>query len=187
MWLKTMLPLLLIAAPFCTSAAAQGLAFLEERIVQVDGHAVQIWTGGPDRRPGDPLIVFQNGWNAGADAWAAVASELAKSAPVLLYNRGGEGRSEWDGQLPTFEHVGQLLRELLDGLDAPPPYLLVGHSAGGPYMRGFAAMYPESVAGLVYVDPSSPCILERAFERAGAPAVASVLMNAPGRQMHAWA
>lgn len=182
MWLKTLLPLLLIAAPFCTDVSAQGPGSLEERIVQVDGRAVQIWRGGPDRRPGAPLIVFQNGWNAGAETWTHVASELAGSAPVLLYNRGGVGRSEWDGQLPTVEHVGQLLRELLDSIDAPPPYVLVGHSAGGPYIRGFAAMYPESVAGLVYVDPSSTCVLERAFERAAAPAMASVLLNAPGRR-----
>ncbi len=182
MCLKMILPLLLISGPFCTSATAQGLPSLEERIVQVNGHDVQIWTGGPDRQPGAPLIVFQNGWNASAETWAHVAPELARSAPVLLYNRGGAGRSEWDGQLPTVEHIGQLLRELLDALDAPPPYLLVGHSAGGPYIRGFAAMHRESVAGLVYVDPSSSCILESAFERAGSPAMASVLMNAPGRR-----
>lgn len=182
MSLKVILPLLLIAGPLCTDATAQGLPSLEERIVQVSGHDVQIWTGGPDRPAGAPLIVFQNGWNAGAETWARVAPELARSARVLLYNRGGQGRSEWDGRLPTIEHVGELLRELLDALDASPPYLLVGHSAGGAYVRGFAAAHPESVAGIVYVDPSSPCILESAFERAGSPAMASVLMNAPGRR-----
>lgn len=182
MCLKMILPLLLISGLFCTSATAQGLPSLEERIVQVNGHDVQIWTGGPDQPTGAPLIVFQNGWNASADTWAHVAPELAKSARVLLYNRGGTGRSEWDGQLPTVEHIGQLLRELLDAIDASPPYLLVGHSAGGPYIRAFAARHPESVAGLIYVDPSSSCILESAFERGGSPGMASVLMNAPGRR-----
>jgi imidazolonepropionase-like amidohydrolase/pimeloyl-ACP methyl ester carboxylesterase len=182
MCLKMILPLLLIGGPFCTNATAQSLPSLDERIVQVNGHDVQIWTGGPDRPTGAPLIVFQNGWNAGADTWSHVAPELAKSARVLLYNRGGAGGSEWDGQLPTIAHIGQLLRDLLDALDAPPPYLLVGHSAGGPYIRGFAARHPESVAGLVYVDPSSSCILESAFERGGSPGLASVLVDAPGRR-----
>ena len=30
-----------------------------------------------------------------------------------------------------------------------PPYLLVGHSMGGPYIRVFAAKYPQEVSGLV--------------------------------------
>jgi pimeloyl-ACP methyl ester carboxylesterase len=34
-----------------------------------------------------------------------------------------------------------------------PPYLLVSHSFGGAYIRSFASMYPEEIAGLVFVDP----------------------------------
>lgn len=180
---KTILILLLfVCGSFCSDATAQGLSALDAQIVEVNGRAVEVWTAGPERAPGAPLIVFENGWNAGAGTWARVAPELARSAAVLLYNRSGEGRSEWDGELPTIAHVGRQLDDLLNALDQPPPYLLVGHSAGGPYIRGFAAMYPETVAGLVYVDPSSPCILESAFERAGAPELASVLMSAPGRR-----
>lgn len=174
--------LFFVCGPFCSDASAQGLSALDAQIVEVNGRAVEVWTAGPNRAPGAPLIVFENGWNAGAGTWTRVAPELARSAAVLLYNRGGEGRSDWDGELPTIEHVGRQLYDLLDALDQPPPYILVGHSSGGPYIRGFAAMYPETVAGLVYVDPSSPCILETAFQRAGAPEMASVLMSAPGRR-----
>ncbi len=35
-----------------------------------------------------------------------------------------------------------------------PPYILVGHSLGGPYIRVFAGLYPGEVAGLVLVDPT---------------------------------
>jgi tetratricopeptide (TPR) repeat protein len=38
-------------------------------------------------------------------------------------------------------------------LGAEPPYVLVGHSLGGPYVRAFSGMFPDEVAGLVYVDP----------------------------------
>jgi len=34
-----------------------------------------------------------------------------------------------------------------------PPYLLVSHSFGGAYIRCFASMYPEEIAGLIFVDP----------------------------------
>ena len=36
------------------------------------------------------------------------------------------------------------------------PYVLVGHSIGGPYAMTYAAPYPEQVAGMVLLDSSSP-------------------------------
>jgi predicted alpha/beta hydrolase family esterase len=41
-------------------------------------------------------------------------------------------------------------------LDAPPPYIHVGHSFGGPLGLTFARQYPDEVAGLVLVDPMPP-------------------------------
>jgi pimeloyl-ACP methyl ester carboxylesterase len=35
-----------------------------------------------------------------------------------------------------------------------PPYILVGHSFGGPLNRVFADLYPDEVAGLVLLDPA---------------------------------
>ena len=46
------------------------------------------------------------------------------------------------------------LHALLEQVGAEPPYVLVGHSLGGPHIRMFTGMYPEDVAGLVYVDPT---------------------------------
>jgi len=37
---------------------------------------------------------------------------------------------------------------------APPPYLLVRHSWGGPLVRAFSGLFPKDVAGLVLVDPT---------------------------------
>jgi pimeloyl-ACP methyl ester carboxylesterase len=36
-----------------------------------------------------------------------------------------------------------------------PPFIIVGNSAGGLYSRVFAHLYPDEVAGLVLVEPSS--------------------------------
>jgi pimeloyl-ACP methyl ester carboxylesterase len=44
------------------------------------------------------------------------------------------------------------LHTLLERAGIAAPYLLVGHSAGGPYVRVFAARYPEQVAGMVLLD-----------------------------------
>ena len=48
------------------------------------------------------------------------------------------------------------LRALLSARGVRPPYLLVGHSAGGLYMQLFARLHPDEVAGLVLVDPTHP-------------------------------
>lgn len=65
------------------------------------------------------------------------------------------GESEWDGELPTPRHVAENLHALLEEVGAEPPYVLVGHSLGGPFIRMFTAVYPEDVGGLVYVDPTA--------------------------------
>lgn len=71
----------------------------------------------------------------------------------MAYDRAGIGLSESDGQPPTPEHVAERLHAILDVLGADPPYVLVGHSLGGPYVRAFSGMFPAEIAGLVYVDP----------------------------------
>jgi len=50
------------------------------------------------------------------------------------------------------EEVVDDLHALLDSL--PGPYVLVGHSLGGLYVRRFAARFPDDVAGLVLIDAS---------------------------------
>jgi pimeloyl-ACP methyl ester carboxylesterase len=41
---------------------------------------------------------------------------------------------------------------MLDEIDIPGPYILVGHSFGGWFVRLFASMYPHSTAGLILED-----------------------------------
>ena len=80
---------------------------------------------------------------------------------MVAYDRAGIGGSEADGHAPTPTHVARKLHALLTSLGVDPPYVLVGHSWGGLLIRMFAAIYPEEVAGLVYVDPTDPRSLEK--------------------------
>ena len=48
------------------------------------------------------------------------------------------------------------LHGLLAAAGEHGPYVLVGHSIGGPYAMTYAASYPEQVAGMVLLDSSSP-------------------------------
>lgn len=83
-------------------------------------------------------------------------TDVAALAPVVAYDRAGNGESADDGQPPTPQHVARRLHALLAEAGARPPYVLVGHSWGGPLITMFQSLYPGEVAGLVYVDPTWP-------------------------------
>ena len=53
------------------------------------------------------------------------------------------------------------LHALLRAAGVPGPYVLVGHSLGGLFVRLYAATYPEEVAGLVLVDAWSETLEQR--------------------------
>jgi pimeloyl-ACP methyl ester carboxylesterase len=85
-----------------------------------------------------------------------VFSEVSKTNTVIAYNRAGHGGSS----SPQSERSGQAivgeLRTLLKSQGLRPPYILIGHSAGGLYMQLFARHYPDEVAGLILVDSTNP-------------------------------
>ena len=126
------------------------------RTVDVDGHPMRVNTVGlQDAEPGAPIVVFEAGAGGGLAAWGSVVEEVASFAPVVAYDRAGMQGSASDGEPPTPRHVAENLHALLEQVGAEPPYVLVGHSLGGPYIRMFTGMYPDDVGGLVYVDPTN--------------------------------
>jgi pimeloyl-ACP methyl ester carboxylesterase len=85
--------------------------------------------------------------------WDRVLADSVALGPMVTYDRPGVGQSEPVDEIPTIKNVADRLIKILEQLDLEPPYLLVGHSLGGVYVRGFAVYYPEMLAGLVIVDP----------------------------------
>lgn len=61
------------------------------------------------------------------------------------------------------EHLTADLTRALEGLEARPPFILVGHSWGGAIVRLFAAQHRELVAGMVLVDASHEATLGSSF------------------------
>jgi pimeloyl-ACP methyl ester carboxylesterase len=107
---------------------------------------------GPSAHAG-PTVVFESGLGGGEWHWDRVIANLPKTVPVVTYGRPGLDGSELDGTRPTPIHIAQLLHSALSQV-TKPPYLLVGHSWGGPLIRAFAGEYPDDVAGMVYIDPT---------------------------------
>lgn len=127
----------------------------EERMVDVSGHLMRVRTSGLEaRRPGEPVVVFENGAVSPLEAWGEVPTLVAAFNPVVAYDRSTIGRSEWDGELGTPSHVTTRLWSLLRTLEVDPPYVLVGWSWGGDLIRHHAGTHPADVVGLVHVDPA---------------------------------
>ena len=153
------------ALAFVSTLAAQAPA---TRTVTVDGRAMRVHVEGLERRvPGAPLVVFESGAMNSLDVWGPILGRVARSAPVVAYDRSGLGQSAWDEQTPTPAHVTAKLRRMLHEIGAPPPYVLVGWSWGGTLARYYAGYFPADVAGLVYLDPG-PIVTNTADEEIAA-------------------
>lgn len=103
---------------------------------------------------GGPTVIFESGWAADSAAWVRVLPMVASSRRACAYDRAGYGASDPG---PDPRDASAIVGDLHAGLRAARirgPYILVGHSAGGLYVRLFAARYPHEVVGLVLVDPS---------------------------------
>ncbi|MFJ3876672.1 alpha/beta fold hydrolase [Streptomyces sp. NPDC090077] len=121
----------------------------------------------PGPRPDGPTVVFEAGAGAGRSSWALVQPAVAPHARAVAYDRSGLGRSAPDPADRTLTHMADDLGALLDHF-GPGPFVLVGHSAGGPLVRLAAARRPERIAGLVLVDPTDEAadvLFTRRFRR----------------------
>jgi pimeloyl-ACP methyl ester carboxylesterase len=115
--------------------------------------------GGPTLRmliagDGNSTVVFEGGAGSPLEAWTRVQPEVGKFARTISYDRAGNGLSTKGATPRDGRHIAVELHAALHNAHVPPPYILVGHSLGGPYIRIFAARYPEEVAGLVLIDPT---------------------------------
>ena len=104
---------------------------------------------------GGPTVILASGLIGTTLDWARVQPALAAKVRAVAFDKAGLGFSD-PGPLPrTASAIVTDLRAALSAADIAPPYVLVGHSAGGPQMRLFAFHHPEEVVGMVMVDSAS--------------------------------
>lgn len=101
---------------------------------------------------GSPTVVFESGLGHGKRVWGPVFNGLSGVTRCVAYDRAGYGQSEPSEQPRSGLQIVAELRALLQTEGLKPPYVLVGHSLGGTYMKLFAKLHPEEVAGVVMVD-----------------------------------
>jgi pimeloyl-ACP methyl ester carboxylesterase len=150
--------ILLLAAGMAAVSTWLSLAVRSEygERIEVEGRGVRVRVVGE----GAPTVVLENSGLGPLDTWGKVQSEVVRFARVFAYDHASTWGSD-AGPKPRDAHcIAAELHATLHSAGLPPPYVLVGYSFGGPFIRVFAHRYPEEVAGMVFVDPSQ----EEAFE-----------------------
>jgi pimeloyl-ACP methyl ester carboxylesterase len=129
------------------------------RFVEVEpGRAMHIYCVGT----GTPTVVLEAGaGDFGLSSWYSVLPQLSSLSRTCAYDRAGTGWSDPPRVPPMPTAIVEDLHTLLAKSREPGPYLLVGHSLGGPIIRHYAVHHPGDVAGLVLVDGSHEDQLER--------------------------
>lgn len=122
-----------------------------QRLVALpDGRRINLYCTGR----GAPTVLLEAGFGATTWSWAKVQPLVARTNRVCSYDRAGMGFSD-PGPLPRDGAATVAdLKALIRAAGLKPPFVLVGHSAGGMTMRLFADAEPAAVTGMVLVDPS---------------------------------
>ena len=125
-------------------------SILKLQKVDAGGHSLHLLIGGQ----GSPAVIFEGGFGAGIASWSSVQKDVAAFAQTVSYDRAGLGQSDPGPKPRSAKQIASELHAVLANAGVKPPYVLVGHSFGGIYVRVFADMYPNEVAGMVLIDPS---------------------------------
>lgn len=123
--------------------------------MNVNGNNYHVFVKGFENRVANaPAIIFENGMGVDLGNWKKILDRVSSFAPVFAYDRAGIGKSDKIFTMPTTKFVSENLHDILKALKIAPPYILVGHSLGGVYIRSFAGFYPNEISGLVFIDPA---------------------------------
>lgn len=128
-------------------------------LVDVNGTKLHIRAEGPKNNL--PTLILESGAGGDTDVFHWVTEELKKNMRVVRYDREGKWFSESSKDSITSEFYANQLHQLLQKSGEKPPYILAGHSMGGPYNRIFRDLYPNEVKGMVFLDSSHPEQWER--------------------------
>ncbi len=129
-------------------------------LYQVNGLRLMLHQSGPRTAahrsgPGGatvPAVVIAAGASAVGLDYLNVQQKIAEFTTCAVYDRGGTGWSD-AAELPrSATEAACELRDLLRAAGIEGPYLFVAHSLGGAHVRRFAQLYPDEVAGLVYLE-----------------------------------
>lgn len=159
-WVSVFVVVLATAGMLYQTASAEA----DRRNLPAPGHLIDV--GGFKMHihcmgEGSPTVILEALSGGTSSYWGWVQPEVAKTTRVCVYDRAGRGWSEPDPEPITLARTVRNLHTLLTNARVEGPYVLVGHSLGGIYVRQFAAEYPDEILGMVLVDAAHPQQFDR--------------------------
>lgn len=122
------------------------------RWADIDGRVHYLDFGGP---ASGPLIVAVHGLGGSAVNWSAIAPLLTGTYRLLAPDLAGHGLTESGGRGADVRSNRMLLHRFVESVSTGP-VILMGNSMGGMIALIEASAAPETVAGLILVDPALP-------------------------------
>jgi len=122
------------------------------KLYEVDGRKMHLYCTGD----GSPTILLETGLGDDLLIWGKNQPELSKLTRVCSYDRAGFGWSEARPGIRDSDAISRELYGLVTQAAIAKPFILMGHSIAGIHMRAYAARHPEDVAGIVFIDGSTP-------------------------------
>jgi len=143
-----LLSVLLLVASTANAQKDSSIPANPGKLIDVGGHRMHLLCSGT----GSPTVVVEAGIGDISTDWVFIQTAVSKFTRICTYDRPGYAWSE-PGPLPrTYPQINLDLHELLAAAKEHGPFVLVGHSFGGPLVRSYAKIYPNEVAGLLLVD-----------------------------------
>jgi pimeloyl-ACP methyl ester carboxylesterase len=133
-----------------TAVAAHRPTRSFDRLVEVDHGKLHLRCTGA----GSVTVLMLAGWDKGAETWGPFEGAVSKRARSCAYDRFGTGTSDAPATNQTFATQVADLHAALAAAGERGPYLVVGHSFGGPEAVTFASKFEGEVTGVVLIDAS---------------------------------
>lgn len=137
----------LLAVLCSLSALAQ-----DGTLVDLGTHKINVVCTGPS--DAQHVVIFEAGGGGSSAAWKGVQAVLGATIRACAYDRAGSGKSDLGPEPRSMDAEVTDLHALLARMRISVPVLFVGHSLGGILARLYVHKYPESVAGVLLVDPT---------------------------------
>src|SRR5262249_29531561 len=142
----------LLLGLFAVQLHAQGQGSQEYpppgRLIDLAGRKLHLYCTGS----GSPTVVLMAGGGAFSIDWSLVQPRIAESTRICSYDRAGLGWSDPGPADETVEQTSTDLHTMLRAAGEKGPFLLVGASIGGIYIRAYQRMFPDEVDGLVFTN-----------------------------------
>lgn len=136
------------------------------KLVDIGGRRIHV----DCRGTGAPTVVFEAGLDVyGSLSWSAVQDPISQITRACSYDRAGIMWSDRANGARDAAAIAGDLHRALQAAGENGPYVMVGHSLGGPYVMAFTKQFGAEVAGVVFVDASHPDQQLRLKEATGKP------------------